>query len=285
MVIPNLFYIIPSIVLFLIILASAIKIIREYERSVLFRMGRFVGVRGPGLFFIIQLIDSMIKVDLRTTVIDVSKQRLITKDNVTVDVDAVVYYRISDPEKAIVQVEDYEDATRLLAQTTLRDILGQVDLDFLLSQREDLNKRLQNILDTATDPWGIKITAVTIKDASLPEDMMRAIAKQAEAERERRSRIIMAEGELQASKKMTEAASFYQKVPIALKLRELQTLSEIAREKNLIVVPSGAFGAVTGLTKAIQMSDKKFEKRSEKKSVVKEVMEEPELEEDEEFTG
>ncbi len=285
MVVPNLFYIIPSIVLFLIILASAIKIIREYERSVLFRMGRFVGVRGPGIFFIIPLIDSMIKVDLRTTVIDVSKQRLITKDNVTVDVDAVVYYRISDPEKAIVQVEDYEDATRLLAQTTLRDILGQVDLDFLLSQREDLNKRLQNILDTATDPWGIKITAVTIKDASLPEDMMRAIAKQAEAERERRSRIIMAEGELQASKKMTEAASFYQKVPIALKLRELQTLSEIARERNLIVVPSGAFGAVAGLTKAIQMSDKKFEKRSEKKSVSKEVMEEPELEEDEEFRG
>lgn len=268
----------------LLIIFSAIKIIREYERAVIFRLGRLLGVKGPGLFFVIPMIDSMLKVDLRTTVIDVSKQRLITKDNVTVDVDAVVYYRVSDPEKAIVQVEDYEDATRLLAQTTLRDILGQVDLDFLLSQREELNKRLQNILDAATDPWGIKITGVTIKDASLPEDMMRAIAKQAEAERERRSRIIMAEGELQASKKMTEAASLYQKVPMALKLRELQTLSEIAREKNLIVVPSGAFGVVTGLTKAIQMSEKESGKRSDKKTVKKDVMEEAELEGEEEFT-
>ncbi len=280
MPIPSLYYTIPGIVLFLVILTSAIKIIREYERSVLFRLGRFVGIRGPGIFFIIPLIDKMMKVDLRTTVIDVSKQRLITKDNVTVDVDAVVYYRVSDPEKAIIQVEDFREATQLLAQTTLRDILGQVDLDFLLSQREDLNKRMQNILDAATDVWGIKVTGVTIKDASLPEDMMRAIAKQAEAERERRSRIIMAEGEMQASKKMTEAASLYQKVPVAIRLRELQTLSEIAREQNLIVVPSGAFGAIAGLTRAVQMSDKKSEKKSDKKTVKKEVMEETEPEEE-----
>ena len=244
------------------ILYSAIKVIREYERAVVFRLGRLLGVKGPGIFFIIPLVDSIIKVDLRTTVIDVSKQRLITKDNVTVDVDAVVYYRVSDPQKAIVHVENYEDATRLLAQTTLRDILGQVDLDYLLSQRDELNKRVQKILDTATDPWGIKVSGVTIKDASLPEDMMRAIAKQAEAERERRSRIIMAMGEMEASKKMTEAASLYQKVPIALRLRELQTLTEIAREKNLIVVPSSAFGSIAGFTKAVQMSEKKEEKKT-----------------------
>lgn len=244
-----------------IIIFSSVKIIREYERAVIFRLGRLLGVKGPGIFFLIPLVDSMIKVDLRTTVIDVSKQRMITKDNVTVDVDAVVYYRVSDPQKAIVQVEDYQDATRLLAQTTLRDVLGQVDLDYLLSQRDELNKRVQKILDTATDPWGIKVSGVTIKDASLPEDMMRAIAKQAEAERERRSRVIMAMGEMEASKKMTEAASLYQKVPMALRLRELQTLTEIAREKNLIVVPSGAFGAVAGFTKAVQMSEKKEERR------------------------
>ncbi|MAG91674.1 hypothetical protein CMO83_03290 [Candidatus Woesearchaeota archaeon] len=246
-----------GILVVVLIIYSAIKIIREYERAVVFRLGRLLGVKGPGIFFLIPLIDSMIKTDLRTTVIDVSKQRLITKDNVTVDVDAVVYYRVSDPQKAIVQVEDFQDATRLLAQTTLRDILGQVDLDYLLAQREELNKRVQKILDTATDNWGIKVSGVTIKDASLPEEMMRAIAKQAEAERERRSRIIMAGGELEASKKMTEAAAYYQKVPSAIRLRELQTLTEIAREHNMIVVPSGAFGAVAGMAKAVQMSENK----------------------------
>lgn len=243
----------------LLIIYSSVKIIREYERAVVFRLGRLLGVKGPGIFFLIPLVDTMIKTDLRTAVIDVSKQRVITKDNVTVDVDAVVYYRVSDPQKAIVQVEDYQDATRLLAQTTLRDILGQVDLDYLLSQRDDLNKKIQKILDTATDPWGIKVSGVTIKDASLPEDMMRAIAKQAEAERERRSRVIMAMGEMEASKKMTEAASLYHKVPIALRLRELQTLSEIAREKNLIVVPSGGIGTMAGIAKAVQMPAKKEE--------------------------
>ncbi|MBI2653819.1 slipin family protein [Candidatus Woesearchaeota archaeon] len=259
------------------IIYSSIKVIREYERAVIFRLGRLLGVKGPGIFFLIPLVDSMIKVDLRTTVIDVSKQRMITKDNVTVDVDAVVYYRVSDPQKAIVQVEDYQDATRLLAQTTLRDVLGQVDLDYLLSQRDELNKRVQKILDTATDPWGIKVIGVTIKDASLPEDMMRAIAKQAEAERERRSRVIMAMGEMEASKKMTEAASLYQKVPIALRLRELQTLTEIAREKNLIVVPSGSFGAVAGFTKAMQMSGQKEEKKPVKSKRAQEFVEDEEF--------
>ncbi|MDI6807268.1 MAG: slipin family protein [Candidatus Aenigmarchaeota archaeon] len=255
-----------AIVVAVVILASAIKIVREYERSVIFRLGRLLGIKGPGIFLIIPIIDSMIKVDLRTRVIDVMKQRVITRDNVTVDVDAVVYYRVFDPEKAIVQVENYKAATSLLAQTTLRDVLGQVELDSLLSEREKLNKQLQSILDAATDAWGIKVSAVTIKDVALPEEMLRAIAKQAEAEREKRSRIIVAEGELLASKKMTEAASFYQKIPAALKLRELQTLAEVAREKNLIVVPSTAFGAIAGLTKAMQVSGKK-EKPVEKKRV------------------
>ncbi len=241
----------------LIIIFNAVKIIKEYERAVIFRLGRFMGVKGPGLFLIIPLVDTLIKVDLRTTVIDVSKQRLITKDNVTVDVDAVVYYRVQDPERAIVQVEDFRNATRLLAQTTLRDVLGQFDLDFLLSQREELNKKLQSILDSATDPWGIKVVGVTIKDASLPDNMMRASAKQAEAERERRSRVIIAEGELQASKKMSEAAAFYQKTPFALRLRELQTLGEIAREKNLVVVAPSEFGSVAGITKAFQAADRR----------------------------
>lgn len=268
-----------GILTLIIIIASAIKIVREYERVVIFRLGRLLGIKGPGIFFIIPVVDSMVKVDLRTTVIDVSKQKLITKDNVTVNVDAVVYYRVSDPEKAITKVEHFKEATMLLAQTTLRDVLGQVDLDYLLSEREELNKKLQNILDIATDPWGIKVSAVTIKDVSLPEDMLRAIAKQAEAERERRSRIIMAEGELQASRKMAEAASLYQKVPVALRLRELQTLSEIAREKNLIIVPGGEFGAIAAVAKAVQMSEKK----SEGKPVKKSEREVPKVEEEDEF--
>lgn len=241
-----------------IFLALAIKITREYERAILFRLGRFVGVRGPGLFFIIPIIDSIVKVDLRTIVADVPKQRIVTKDNVTVDVDAVVYCKVADPQRAILQVENYLAATMLLAQTTLRDVIGQVELDHLLTKRDELNKRLQEILDLATDAWGIKVTGVTIKDVSLPESMLRAIAKQAEAERERRSRIIMAEGELQASKKMAEAARLYSEVPIALKLRELQTLSEIAREKNLIVVPTGWEGVV-GVTRALMERAKKGE--------------------------
>ncbi|MCS7123493.1 MAG: slipin family protein [Candidatus Aenigmarchaeota archaeon] len=233
------------------ILASAIKITREYERGVIFRLGRFLCIKGPGIFFIIPIIDSMVKVDLRVIVADVPKQRVVTKDNVTIDVDAIVYYKVADPSKAIINVEDYSTATSYIAQTTLRDVLGQVELDYLLQNREELNKKLQKIIDEATDAWGIKVTAVTIKDVILPEEMLRAMAKQAEAERERRSRIIMAEGEYQASKKMIEAAKLYEKVPTALRLRELQTLSEIAREKNLIIA-SGELGLVAGLTKFLQ---------------------------------
>jgi len=239
------------VIIFISIIASSIKIVKEYERAVIFRLGRLIGAKGPGLFFIIPRIDKMIKVDLRILVVDVPKQRLITKDNVSVDVDAVVYYRVFEPSHAITKVEDYKAATNLLAQTTLRDVLGQVELDYLLTTREDLNKKLQNILDVTTDAWGIKVTGVNIRDVSLPDLMLRAIAKQAEAERERRARIIIAEGELQASKKMSEAAEFYQKAPMALKLREFQTLTEIAREKNLIVVNTGEAANIAALTKAI----------------------------------
>ena len=245
------------IIFFLIILlASAIKIMAEYQRIVVFRLGRLIGIKGPGLVFIIPIIDSFIKLDLRTRVIDVPKQRVITEDNVTVDVDAVVYFRITDPEKAVVEVQRYDVATSLLAQTTLRDVLGQKSLDELLSQREELNKSLQTIIDEATDPWGIKVSAVTIRDVALPEEMLRAIAKQAEAEREKRSRIIIADGEFQASKKMTDAAMLYEKTPMAMRLRELQTLQEISREGNMIVVPSGDIGKVAGIAKAVNEKPK-----------------------------
>ena len=229
----------------------------EYQRIVIFRLGRLLGIKGPGLVFVVPIIDKIIKLDLRTRVIDVPKQRVITKDNVTVDVDAVVYYRITDPEKAVVEVQRYEVATSLLAQTTLRDILGTQSLDDLLSKREELNKSLQTIIDQGTDPWGIKVSAVTIRDVALPDEMMRAIAKQAEAEREKRARIIIADGEFQASKKMTDAAKLYEKTPTALRLRELQTLTEIAREKNLIIVPAGEMGTMAGIAKAVNTKVKK----------------------------
>jgi len=251
-------YIVLVIIIFLVLLlSSAIKIMAEYQRIVIFRLGRLLGIKGPGLVFIIPIIDSIIKLDLRTRVIDVPKQRVITKDNVTVDVDAVVYFRVTDPQKAIVEVQRYDVATSLLAQTTLRDVLGQESLDHLLAKRDELNKSLQTIIDEGTDPWGIKVSAVTIRDVALPEEMLRAIAKQAEAEREKRSRIIIADGEFQAAQKMLDAAKLYEQAPTALRLRELQTLAEIAREKNLIVVPGGDIGKVAGIAKAVTKEVKK----------------------------
>lgn len=242
-----------GLVIIVLLLSQSIKIVREYERVVIFRLGRYSGVKGPGLFFIIPIIDRVLLLDLRVVTIDVQKQVVITRDNVTVDVDAVIYYRVVDPARAVIQVENFRVATSLLAQTTLRDVLGQIDLDDLLSKREELNMKLQEILDRHTDPWGIKVTGVTLRDVSLPDSMMRAIAKQAEAEREKRSRIILADGEFQASKTMSEAAAMYQGTPVAIKLRELQTLAEIAREKNLIVVTSGGeIGNVAGLSMAMQ---------------------------------
>jgi|YelNatPaOPRAMG01_1025707.scaffolds.fasta_scaffold55923_2 regulator of protease activity HflC (stomatin/prohibitin superfamily) len=238
----------------LILVLASVKVMREYERAVLFRVGRLVGVKGPGLILKIPIADRLAKVDLRIKSIDVPVQRIITRDNVTVDVDAVVYYRVFDPTKAIVNVEDYMLATNLLSQTTLRDVLGQSDLDELLSKREELSKRLTSILDVLTDPWGIKVTNVTIKSVSLPEAMLRALAKQAEAERERRARIIVAQAEEQASRILAEAARVYGDPSLAIRLRELQTLTEIAREKNMIVIAPSALsdiGAALGIARQV----------------------------------
>jgi regulator of protease activity HflC (stomatin/prohibitin superfamily) len=239
----------------IVILALAIKIIRQYERAVIFRVGKLLGEKGPGIFVVIPFVDRLVKVDLRVRELDVPKQTIISSDNVSLDVDAVIYYKVTDSCKAIVEVEDYEAATALLAQTTLRDVLGQNELDSILSRRDELNKEVQEILDIATDPWGMKVVIVTMRDVALPENMLRAIARQAEAEREKRARIILAEAEYQASERMSEAAAFYEKTPVALKLREFQTLTEIAKEKNLIVVSTGAgaageIGKTAGLTKA-----------------------------------
>lgn len=248
----------PVLIVVILILSQSIKMVNEYERVVIFRLGRLSGVKGPGIFLIIPIIDKAIKIDLRVIAIDVPKQAVITRDNVTVEVDAVVYYKVVEPGAAIIQVENYMFATSTLSQTTLRDVLGQMELDELLSERENINKQIQELLDAYTDPWGIKVTGVTIRDVSLPETMKRAIAKQAEAEREKRARIILAEGEFQAAERMKDAATLYQGVPTAIKLRELQTLAEIAREKNLIVVTeskSPDTGNIAALSKAI--SEKK----------------------------
>lgn len=228
------------IILFIILifLSMSIKVVKEYERAVIFRLGRLLGAKGPGLFFIIPFVDNFIKVDLRIVTADVPEQRTITKDNVTVGVDAVVYYKVMDPVKAVTKIENFNYGVLMLSQTTLRDVIGQVELDDLLTKREEINKKLQEILDLLTDPWGIKVTAVTLKEVKLPESMLRAMAKQAEAERWRRARVIEAEGERQAARVMAEAASFYEQHPAALRLRELQTLVEIAKEKNLVVVTS-----------------------------------------------
>jgi len=252
-------YLIPLIIV-LAILSTSIRVVREYERGVIFRLGRFIGAKGPGLFFIIPFADRFVKIDLRTVAFDVPSQRVLTKDNVSVNVDAVVYYRVHDPGKAVNQVENYLLATNLLAQTTLRDVLGQVELDDLLTKREELSKRIAGIVDELTDRWGIKVSAVSLKDVSLPESMLRAIAKQAEAEREKRARVVMAEGEYLAAEKITDAAKLYLRSPAAIRLRELQTLTEIAREKNLVVVTTTAtsedMGRIVAMTKAEKMSGK-----------------------------
>jgi regulator of protease activity HflC (stomatin/prohibitin superfamily) len=220
------------IVLGFLLLTSAIKVLREYERGVIFRLGRVIGAKGPGLIFLIPIIDKMVKVPLRTVTMDVPPQDVITRDNVTVKVNAVIYFRVLDPNRAVLEVENYLYATSQIAQTTLRSTLGESDLDELLSQREKINKELQQVIDKHTEPWGIKVSTVEVKNVDLPQEMQRAIARQAEAERERRAKVINAEGELQASHKLLEAAVVIAKQPIALQLRYLQTLSEIATENN-----------------------------------------------------
>jgi regulator of protease activity HflC (stomatin/prohibitin superfamily) len=218
------------------ILSSAIKVLKEYERGVVFRLGRIIDLKGPGLVLIWPVIDKMVKVSLRTVTMDVPPQDIITRDNITVKVNAVVYFRPMDPIKAITEVEDFYYATSQIAQTTLRSILGQSQLDDLLAKREELNAELQKVIDTQTEPWGVKVAAVEVKNVDLPSEMLRAIAKQAEAERERRAKIIHAEGEFQASQKLADAAKIISSEPATLQLRFLQTLTEIATEKNSTII-------------------------------------------------
>lgn len=224
------------ILLIFFILSQSIRILKEYERGVVFRLGRFSSVKGPGLIFLIPIVDKMEKVSLRTVAMDVPPQDVITKDNVTIKVNAVVYFRVIDPEKAIIEVEDYLYATSQLSQTTLRSILGESELDEVLANREKINAHLQKVLDKQTDVWGIKVSLVELKHIDLPQEMQRAMAKQAEAERERRAKVISAEGEYQASEKLAEAAKVIEKHPVAVQLRFLQTLVEVAADKNSTIV-------------------------------------------------
>jgi len=220
----------------IILLSTSIKVVKEWERGVILRLGRLVGAKGPGLFFLIPFIDRMIKVDLRVVTLDVPRQDVITKDNVTVGVDAVVYFRVVDPEASVIKVLDHIRATSLISQTTLRNVLGQSELDELLTQREKLNQMLQKIIDEQTDPWGVKVSVVEIKSVELQETMRRSMAAQAEAERERRAKIIHAEGELQASEKLAQAGAVIAREPVTLQLRYLQTLTEISSERNSTVI-------------------------------------------------
>jgi len=220
------------VVLAIFILPQSVRILREYERGVIFRLGKLQGAKGPGIIFLIPVVDKMVRMDLRVVTIDVPKQEIMTRDNVPATVDAVVYFRVVDPNAAVVKVENFWKATSLIAQTTLRSVLGQSPLDDLLAQRDVINQKLQEIIDKQTEPWGIKVTGVEVKEVALPDSMKRAMAKQAEAERERRAKVVNAEGEFQAAEKMVQAAALIAKEPIALQLRYLQTMREMASEHN-----------------------------------------------------
>jgi regulator of protease activity HflC (stomatin/prohibitin superfamily) len=231
----------------LVVLASAIRVVQEYERGVIFRLGRLIGAKGPGLFFIIPFIDRMVKVDLRVVTLDVPTQEAITADNVTVKVNAVAFFRVLNPEDSVVQVEDFRRATWQIAQTSLRSVIGQVELDELLSHRDRINDQLQHIIDEQTEPWGIKVSVVEVKDVELPQTMQRAIARQAEAEREKRAKVIHADGERLAAEALRDAAEVISTEPAALQLRYLQTLTEIATEKNSTIIfplPIDLLGAI-----------------------------------------
>lgn len=239
-------WLIPIFIIASIILPQVVRILREYERGVIFRLGKLLGTKGPGLIFLIPFVDRMVKMDLRVVTIDVSRQEMMTHDNVPVTVDAVVYFRVVEPDAAVVKVESYWKATSLIAQTTLRSVIGQAELDALLAQRDQLNQKLQEIIDRQTDPWGIKVTAVEIKDVVLPEGMKRAMARQAESERERRAKIINSEGEFQAAEKLVQAAAMISAQPIALQLRFLQTMREISSEHStttFLPIPIDLFSA------------------------------------------
>jgi regulator of protease activity HflC (stomatin/prohibitin superfamily) len=235
-IVPSFLGYLVVVILIIYFLSSAIKVLREYERGVVFRLGRVIPVKGPGLIIIWPIIDKLVRVSLRIVTMDVPPQDVITKDNITVNVNAVIYFRVIEPIKAITEIADFYFATSQIAQTTLRSILGQSQLDELLSNREQVNAELQKVIDFQTDPWGIKVTAVEVKNVDLPVEMQRAIAKQAEAERERRAKVIHAEGEFQASQKLADAANIIATAPSALQLRFLQTLTEIATEKNSTVI-------------------------------------------------
>ncbi|WP_042682752.1 slipin family protein [Thermococcus paralvinellae] len=262
-------FIVTAVVLLfiLVFLGSALKIVKEYERAVIFRLGRVVGARGPGLFFIIPIFEKAVIVDLRTQVLDVPVQETITRDNVPVRVNAVVYFRVVDPIKAVTQVKNFIMATSQIAQTTLRSVIGQAHLDELLSEREKLNRELQRIIDEATDPWGIKVTTVELKDVELPSGMQRAMARQAEAERERRARITLAEAERQAAEKLREAAEIISEHPMALQLRTLQTISDVASDKSNVIVltlPMEMLKLFRSLADTSEVARKKLEKEMEK---------------------
>ena len=250
--------IIAGIVLLLFFLASAIRILNEYERGVIFRLGRVIAAKGPGLIILIPIVDKMVKVSLRLIAMDVDPQDVITRDNVSVKVNAVIYFRVMDPVKAIIEVENYMYATSQLAQTTLRSVCGQAELDELLSEREQINSQLQEILDTHTDPWGIKVSTVEVKHIDLPQEMQRAMAKQAEAERERRAKVINAEGEYQAADKLAAAATIIGEHPMALQLRYLQTLREISAENNsttLFPIPIDLFKPFLSLVDKVKSGE------------------------------
>jgi regulator of protease activity HflC (stomatin/prohibitin superfamily) len=225
-------WVLPVTVIAVVVLPSAIRILREYERGVIFRLGKLLRAKGPGIVLLIPVVDRMVRMDLRVVTVDVPKQEMMTRDNVPVTVDAVVYFRVVDPEAAVVKVEHYLKASSLIAQTTLRSVIGQAELDDLLARRDKINQTLQEIIDRHTDPWGVKVTAVEVKDVILPDDMKRTMARQAESERERRSKIIHAEGEFQAAERMVQAAAMISREPIALQLRYLQTMREISSEQN-----------------------------------------------------
>jgi regulator of protease activity HflC (stomatin/prohibitin superfamily) len=223
-------------VIVVILLLSGIRVVKEYERGVIFRLGRLTGTRGPGLIYVIPIIEKMIRVELRTVTMNIPSQKIITKDNVSIDIAAVAYYHVVDSEKSVVAIENVHDAINQISQTTVRNVVGQFMLDQFLSQTVDINEKIKNVIDVHTEPWGIQVTAVEIKDITLPENMQRAMAKEAEAERERRAKIVAAEGEFQASEKLGQAADIISKHPVALQLRTLQTMAEISTEKNSTII-------------------------------------------------
>ena len=250
------------VIIVIIILMASIRIVTEYERGVIFRLGRLVGAKGPGLFFLIPIVDRMVKVSLRTMNFDVQPQEVITKDNVPVKVNAVVYFRIIDPSKSVVEVENYRFATLQIAQTTMRGVVGEAELDELLSQREKLNERLQTIIDEQTDPWGIKVSVVELKEIEIPDTMKRAMARQAEVERERRAKIINAQGEYQAAEKLSQAAKIIGQYPQTIQLRYLQTLSDIATEQNSTIVFPLPINLLEALNERFFARSKPGEKKS-----------------------